>query len=94
MTTDDSSSNQLTLQLSYLNSSSAILIAPLGHFPTCSIIVCVSALFISIQGFLLGSNTGANPLKQMVEWMQTAGFQSTVISPLVYLSVDMGIKWL
>ena len=74
----------------YLFSSSFfnILIAPLGHFFTCSNMASVEAANGSIHGLLLGSNTGANPLKQIPVCWQIDGLQTMVISPLVYFIVS------
>jgi hypothetical protein len=50
-------------------------------------ILSVSARSISIQGLRLGSKTSGNPRKQIPEWMQIPGFQTTVTSALGYLKV-------
>jgi hypothetical protein len=36
------------------------------------------------QGLLRGSKTGNKLIQQRLEWVQISGFQTTVISPLVY----------
>jgi hypothetical protein len=64
---------------SFLNQPSA----PDGQRSTCAAIVAESEGVRSIQGRNRGRNTNGRPRAHTPEWMQTSGFQVTVISPLV-----------
>src|SRR5688572_8798894 len=62
------------------------LSAPVGHLSTCALIASESAPVMVTQGFVFRLNTFGNCVTQRPECLQNSGFQTTVISPLVYFS--------
>lgn len=74
------------------SSNVAILNAPLGHFRTCSMIRSSLLPSIFTQGLTRGLNTSPKPFQQMVEWLQSFGCHTTVVFPLVYLMISLGIE--
>src|SRR5689334_16275316 len=60
--------------------------APVGQRSTCNLMVSESAPVMVTQGFVFKLNTFGNCVTQRPECLQSSGFQTTVMSPLVYFN--------